>query len=255
MLKDRVAMVTGAAKGLGEAIAIRLAEEGCDMLLVDLDESGLRQTSDRIVALGRRCLFRKVDVTEKSQIDSFVAESVATFKKIDYLVNDAGGSFSLPIGLEETTEADWDWIINANLKGTFFCCQIVAPIMKENRYGSIINMSSRAARQGGPILAYAYVAAKAGIMGLTRKLALDLGPYNIRVNAIAPGIILSGDRMRKVIETRMAGEKRDEYLNSLPLRRFGEPADIAGVAAFLCGDDSSYITGATIDVNGGGAFS
>lgn len=255
MLKDRVAMVTGAAKGLGEAIAVRLATEGCDMLLIDLDESGLRQTGKKVTALGRKCFARKVDVTDKSEINRFVGEAVTTFKKIDYLVNDAGGSFSLPIGLEETTEADWGKVIDANLKGAFFCCQAVAPLMKGNLYGSIINMSSRAARQGGPILAYAYVAAKAGIMGLTRKLALDLGPYNVRVNAIAPGIIISGERMKKVIEDRMAGEMREDYLGNLPLRRFGEPTDVAGVAAFLCSDDSSYITGATIDVNGGGAFS
>ncbi|MGA2463431.1 MAG: SDR family NAD(P)-dependent oxidoreductase [Thermodesulfobacteriota bacterium] len=254
-MEKKVALVTGAAKNLGKAIAIRLATEGCNIIINDIDDEGLLQTKKEILALGRKCLARKTDVTNVAEVDKLVEEGISIFNRIDILVNNAGGSLNTPRLLEEATEEDWDKVINLNLKGTFFCCKAVVPYMKRNNYGSIINISSLAARCGEKLLGVNYAAAKAGVLGLTKKLALELGSFNIRVNAIALGLTISGERVKKLIMERTSEVEREAMLNVIPLRRFGEPKDLAGVVYFLCSDDSSYITGATIDVNGGACIS
>ena len=254
-MENQVALITGAAKNLGKAIAIRLATEGCNIIMNDIDEEGLLQTEKEIIALNRKCLARKTDVTDFFEVDKLVKEGISIFNRIDILVNNAGGSLNTPNLLEEATEEDWDKVINLNLKGTFLCCKAVAPHMKRNNYGRIINISSLSARCGEGLLGVNYSAAKAGVLGLTKKLALDLGPFNICVNAIALGLTISGERVRKLVMERTTEAEREIMLNSIPLRRFGEPKDLAGVVYFLCSDDSSYVTGATIDVNGGAYIS
>lgn len=252
MLENQIAFITGAAKNLGRAIAIRLATEGCNIVINDIDNEGLLQTQKEIIALGRKCLARRADVTQAAEVEKLVEDAISTFNKIDILVNNAGGSLNTPRLLEESTEEDWNKVIDVNLKGTFLCCKAVVPYMKRNHYGSIINVSSQAARWGGRLIGPNYSAAKAGILGLTKRLSIELGPFNIRINAIAPGLTMSGERIKKLIMERTTEEEREAMLNTIPLRRFGEPKDIAGVVYFLCSDDSSYITGATIDVSGGG---
>jgi NAD(P)-dependent dehydrogenase (short-subunit alcohol dehydrogenase family) len=250
LLGNKVAFVTGGARGLGREIAIRLATEGCDLAICALHQSeALLQTQKEISSLGRKCLARKCDVSSKAEVDRLVAEAISTFGKIDILVNNAGGNLNTPWQLDETEEEDWDKVIDINLKGTFLCCKAVVPHMKRNGYGNIINISSQGAKFQQPHSSVAYVSAKAGVLGLTRKLAAELGPFNIRVNAVAPAVVMTEPMITRLSKRIQA--EREAMLNNIPLRRFGEPKDISGVVLFLCSDDSSHITGATIDVTGG----
>lgn len=251
MLENQIALVTGAAKGIGKAIAGRLAAEGCDIIINDVDEDSLAQTSEEIIELGRQCFSKRADVTNRREVEGLVQEAISTFGKIDILVNNAGGSLNTPRFLEEASEADWDAVVDTNLKGTFLFCKAVVPHMKRNGHGVIINISSIAAMEKGNMTGVQYSSAKAGILGLTKWLAVDLGPFNIRVNAIAPGLIISGERIKNLLMERIQKEERERMQNAIPLRRFGEPKDIAGVVCFLCSDDASYISGATIEVHGG----
>jgi 3-oxoacyl-[acyl-carrier protein] reductase len=251
MLEKRVAFVTGAAKGIGRAIAIRLATEGCDLVISDIDAQGLAETQVETLALGRKCLSRRADVTNGAEIEQLVEEAVSLFGRIDILVNNAGGSLNTPTLLEEVTEEDWEKVVDLNLKGTYLCCKAVVPHMKRNGYGNIVNISSQAGRGAAKLTGPNYAAAKAGILGLTKTLGGQLGPFNIRVNVIAPGIVISGERFKNFLRTRTTEAERQTMLNAIPLRRFAEPEEIAGVVYFLCSKDSSYITGVTIDVNGG----
>lgn len=251
MLEGQIALVTGAAKGIGKEIAKRLAAEGCDLVINDIDENSLVETREEIIGLGRRCFSKRVDVMNRREVEALVHEAVSIFGKIDILVNNAGGSLNRPRLLEEASESDWDAVVNTNLKGTFLFCKAVAPLMKRNSYGVIINISSIAARQKGLLTGIQYTSAKAGVLGLTKWLAADLGPFNIRVNAIAPGFIISGERIKNILMERTEEAERERMINAIPLKRFGKPKDIAGVVCFLCSDDASYIAGATINVDGG----
>lgn len=251
MLEGQVALITGAAKGIGKEIAKRLAAEGCDIIINDIDEATLVETHEEIIKLGRRCFSKKVDVMSDREVEAFVHQAVSTFGKIDILVNNAGGSLNKPRTLEDASESDWDAVVDTNLKGTFLFCKAVAPHMKRNHAGVIINISSIAARQKGILTGIQYTSAKAGVLGITKWLAADLGPFNIRVNAIAPGFIMSGERIKKILLEKTEKAERDKMVDAIPLKRFGEPKDIAGVVCFLCSDDASYIAGATISVDGG----
>jgi NAD(P)-dependent dehydrogenase (short-subunit alcohol dehydrogenase family) len=254
MLDSQIAWVTGGAKGLGKAIATRLAKQGCNIIINDIDEDALKQTEKEILTLGRKCFAKKADVSNSIEVGYLVEKAVSLFGRIDILVNNAGGSLNTPRSLDEGTEEDWDRVIDANLKGTYLCSKAVAPHMKSHRYGVIVNISSITANQKGIMTGVYYSSAKAGVLGLTRWLAVALGPFNIRVNAITPGLIMSGERLINLLKQRLTKEERDAMLNDIPLGRFGEPEDIAGVVSFLCSKDSSYITGATIEVNGGALY-
>lgn len=254
MLDNQIAWVTGGAKGLGRAIALRLAKEGCDIIINDIDEEALKKTEKVLLTSGRKCLLKKVDVSNSIEVGDLLEEAVSLFGRIDILVNNAGGSLNTPRFLEEGTEEDWDKVIDINLKGTYLCSKAVVPYMKRHRYGVIVNISSITAKEKGIMTGVYYSSAKAGVLGMTRWLAVALGPFNIRVNAIAPGLIMSGERIINLFKQRLTKEEQDAMLNDIPLGRFGEPEDIAGVVYFLCSNDSRYITGATIEVNGGALY-
>jgi len=249
-LKDRIAIVTGAARGIGQAIALRFAREGAHVVACDVNAEGVKKVSDDIAALGRRSLWFPVDVSNVAQVEDMVKKTGENFGRIDILVNDAGGSFNFPNRLEEVTMEMWDKIVDVNLKGTFICSKAVVPYMKRQKSGRIINVSSQAAKEGSDMTPVPYHSAKAGIMGLTRKLARELGPFGITANGISPGICLT-PRVEELWMKRFTEEQRQSMLSAIPLRRPSTADEQASVVLFLASDDASYVTGVFIDVNGG----
>jgi 3-oxoacyl-[acyl-carrier protein] reductase len=240
-LKGRKALVTGAASGIGASIVERLKREGVEVAATDIHPA-----AGVIVA----------DLTDADDVER-LSGSVPS---IDFLVNVAGGpaaptrTDTLPpipgaIALEDLKEKDWNGVIAANLITAFLVCREFAPRMKARKFGRIINFSSIAARRGSDRVGVHYAAAKGGIIGLTKTLALELGPHNITVNAIAPGFIKTPR-----IAAADWGNAGEAFIQSLPLRRAGKPDDIAGVVAMLCSEAGGYVSGATIDVNGGWYF-
>lgn len=250
-LKDRVAIVTGAAQGIGEATALRFAREGAHVIVCDVQAEAVKRVSQEIERLGRRSLWFEVDVSRTGQVDAMVRKTAETFGRIDILVNNAGGSFNLPNKLEEVTDEVWDRVVDVNLKGAFICSRAVAPYMKKQKSGRIVNLSSKAGRFGGELTGIQYSSSKAGVMGLTRQLAKDLGPFGITANAIAPGLALSSPRVEKLWNERKTEAERQVVLQAIPLRRLSTVEEQASVIFFLASDDASYVSGVTIDVNGG----
>lgn len=251
-LKDKVALITGSASGMGRASALKFAEEGADIVVNDLRLEAAEKTADEVRALGRKAIAVKADISSKKEVDAMVAEAMAAFRKIDILMNNAGGVAGVEGGDTETaTEADWDKILSINLKGAFLVCMAVIPHMKAQRSGKIINLSSMGAVNPAVSVLH-YHSAKAGILGLTKNLAFELAPYNIHVNAIVPGPVDSPfwDALQP------PGPERDAFLNTLakkevPLERVGTPEDIAGPAMFFASPLSNYVTGQILCVAGG----
>ena len=242
-VKDKVAVVTGAGRGLGEASAIRLAEEGGRVVVSDIDLASAQQTADRIKAMGREAIAVKTDVSQRKEAEELIETAVKTFGRIDILVNNAG--ITRDTSIRKMTEEDWDMVLNVNLKGAFNCAQFAAKYMIEQKYGRIINLSSRA-YMGNPGQAN-YSSSKAGILGLTKSLAMELGRYNINVNAIAPGLI----KTPGVITLSHYEKVAERAIQSPPLGRLGEPIDIANAILFLASDEAGYITGDVLHVTGG----
>jgi 3-oxoacyl-[acyl-carrier protein] reductase len=254
---NRHAIVTGAAQGLGLAIARALAEGGARVLLSDVQAEKVEAAARALPGGAGRHLAAVADVTSADEVEAMVAAATAAFGRVDILVNNAGGSGTVGVAdIEDTSEALWDRIVGTNLKGTFLCCRAAVPVMKAQRYGRIVNLSSVAARGGfGPLLTVGarlpYCAAKAGVQGLTYQLARDLGPWNITVNVVVPGFTLTepGARVhRQFLELSEA--ERQALIGPLPLGRPGEPRDIAGAVRFLASDESGYVSGATLEVSG-----
>ena len=252
-LAGKVAIVTGGVRGIGRAIAIAFAQEGAEVAVFDLDaedSSLVRALLEEIIAAsGEKCLYKKVNITHMQEVSQAVEETIKVFGKVDILVNNAGGGRN-PTPLEELEERDWDQMMDLNLKGTYFCTKAVIKNMKEQSGGKIINISSQAGRSRSEFSNLPYASAKAGVLGFTRQLAYEVGPLGINVNAIAPGVTMGGERIAKRWEKRTEEERR-KMLEDIPLRRLGKPMEIARVAVFLASENSSYITGAVIDVNGG----
>ena len=249
LLSNRVAIITGGARGIGRAIALKFAEEGSSIVIADVTEKSARQTVDEISKLGRQALFVSCDVSNSQQVQAMAKQTIDRFGKIDILVNNAGtGAFPRPIA--EVSEAEWDRTLSINLKGVFLCCQAVTPYMKAQRYGKIINMSSIGAIS--PVSPVSYNSSKGGVMTLTIDVAMEMAPYNICVNAIMPGLT----RTEMVDEFAPSGINKDEYYDQLgktlvPMQRVGKPQDIAGAALFLASNLSDYVTGDRIIVAGG----
>jgi NAD(P)-dependent dehydrogenase (short-subunit alcohol dehydrogenase family) len=253
LLKDRVAIVTGGARGIGGGISLKFAEEGCKIAIADLREKEANETLEEVSKRGSEGIFVQCDHTDSKQVKNMVEKVIAKYGKIDILVNNAGG-FGAWTPLLDLTEEAWDKSINLNLKGVFLCCKAVAPYMMEKKYGKIINMSSLAALSAGPPNVQ-YSSSKGGVLSLTFDLSLQLAPYNINVNAIMPGIIHTAMWNGAVPK----GANVDEYLDMraktiIPLHRVGTPADVAGVALFLASSLSDYVTGDRIIVGGGLPF-
>ncbi len=250
-LLGKIAVVTGAAGVLGKAFCKALAVAGADVALVDNSEAALAAATAELTAAvpGRRFAGMTCDVRVPAQVRATVARAKAELGRIDILVNSAGGSLRTPKALKDVTEEHWDLVLDVNLKGTFLMCQAVAPVMQDQGGGRIINVASIAGRVPSVLTGVQYAASKGGVTALTRKLASELGP-SITVNAIAPGVALAGERVVGMWNNLTPSE-RDDTLGAIPLGRLSTPEDQADVLVFLAGPASRYITGATIDVNGG----
>ncbi len=238
MGKDKIVLVTGGNSGIGQATAVRLANDGYTVLFTYRNEEGVDKTLEGIVdGSGKRKAYR-CDITDVGQITDMVASVIDEYGKIDVLVNCAGISNTKPI--EEIDETEWDLMINTNLKGTFFLMKEVFIAMKEQKHGKIITITSIAGQRGGFFSGAHYSASKGGLETLVKCFALRGAEYGITSNAISPG----------VVATPMA---KEEGLSAegIPIGRMAEPEEIAGAISFLAGEDSDYITGLTVDVNGG----
>lgn len=250
LLSNRVAIITGGARGIGRGIALKFAEEGCSLVIADLVELEAKQTMTEISEKGREGVFVKCDISDSSQVHDMVDQAINRFGKVDILVNNAGIG-PPPRSIADVSEEDWDRVLAINLKGVFLCCKVVISHMKKKSYGKIINISSMAAL-APPAPNIHYSSAKAGVLGLTRDLALELAPFNICVNAIVPG----GIRTDMYSQLVPSGTSKEDFFAELgkiiaPMERMGTPEDIAGAALFLASDLSGYVTGDRIIVGGG----
>lgn len=242
-LKGRTAIVTGGARGIGKAIALTFVREGAKVAIVDFDQEGALALREEIERRQGEAIAIPCDVSKSIEVNAMVEQVRKAFGRIDILVNNAG---IIRRGTIETvTEEEWDRVIEVNLKGTFNCSKAVVEIMKQQRYGKIINVSSIAGKMGDITSAPGYGPSKAGIDALTKTLARQLAPYGINVNGVAP----------HAIETEMSAqwseERRKEIIASIPLGRLGKPEDVAEAVLFLASDQASFITGEILDVNGG----
>jgi NAD(P)-dependent dehydrogenase (short-subunit alcohol dehydrogenase family) len=245
-LKDKVAIVTGSARGLGLAMAEELGAAGAHLVLCDLDEPACIASRDRLAERGMSVIAAKCDVSQAADVDALMQRCADHYGRLDILVNNAGGSAHTPLHIEDVTEEHFSRVMDWNVRGTFLCIQRALPQLKV-RGGSVINIASIAGRSGTDLVSPQYSAAKAGIIGMSRNLARHLGPQGIRVNVIAPGFIKSGERVDAIWRTR----DESKVLDTVALRRRGEMPEIGQAALFLASDMSSYITGAVLDVNGG----
>jgi len=248
----KVAIVTGSSDGIGKATALLLAREGGQVVLNARGQERLAAARAAIQAVGKPPLVVAGNVGQRAVAERLAQETLQHFGRVDILVNNAGGGTNLRF-LEEVTDEDWDYTLNANLRSAFLLCQAVAPAMKQQRYGRIVNVSSVAGRNVSRLSGPQYSSAKAGVLGLTRHLAQDLGPFGISANAVAPGPTLV-DRVAKKWAQR-SEEDRARILANIPLGRLAQPEEVATVIAFLASDDAAYVTGVTIDVNGGSFMS
>lgn len=244
-LTERVVLITGGAMGIGRALAQGCAEEGAAVVITDINEEKLRQAAAELSAAGLRCEAQLMDSTNQAQIEEVLAGVKKKYGRIDGMVNNAG--IAGKTAFLETSNEEFDRIININLRSTFLCCRSVARIMVEQGSGSIVNMASIAGKTGGGLMGTSsYAASKGGVIAFSKGIARELAPYNVRVNVIAPGSI----------DTPMTLINRDpvSYENSLkkiPLHRRGKPEDLVGAAVLLLSDLGAFMVGTTIDVNGG----
>jgi len=252
LLSNRVAIITGGAKGIGRGIALKFAAEGCSIVIADVAMKEAKDTLNEVIKKGRDGLAIQCDVTNSVQVKGVVNSAISKFDKIDILVNNAGGMPSAAPPIENMPDEEWDRVIALNLKSDFLFCKAVVPHMKEKRYGKIINISSSGAISP-PKHSIHYNAAKAGVIGFTYDLAGALAFFNINVNAILPGLIRTA--FYDPLLGPMSDQQKDAFFaNSsriVPMQRAGTPDDIAGAALFLASDLGAYVTGTTLLVTGG----
>lgn len=255
-LTDRIALVTGGAQGLGAAICLRLAREGCDVMVADLNSEQAEQTAQAVAqATGRRVLAMKVNVADEEQVRALVAATVREFGRLDILVANAGVVRSGPV--DELSLRDWQLVIDVNLTGFFLCAKYAAAVMKQQGSGVIVQINSKSGKKGS-FKNGAYAASKFGGIGLTQSIALELAEHGIRVNAICPGNLLDSPLWVNELYGQYAkrlgiseAEVRQRYVDQVPMKRGCTYDDVANVMVFLASDQSSYMTGQAVNVTGG----
>ena len=241
-LENKIALITGAGSGIGRAIALELAKAGADIVVNDIDSKGVEETAQLVHRCGRETLCYCANIAVKADVEEMFAAIEAKFERLDILVNNAG--ITRDGFLLKMTEDQWDQVMAVNLKGVFNCTQSAVKLMSERNSGKIVNLSS-ASGQMGNIGQVNYAASKAGVIGMTKTLAKELAKFNINVNAVAPGFILTP-------MTAAVPEKVKDYLiKGIPLGRAGTPEDVANAVRFLVSEESAYITGQVIACNGG----
>jgi NAD(P)-dependent dehydrogenase (short-subunit alcohol dehydrogenase family) len=243
-LENKIAVVTGAGRGIGHAIALRLARFGAHVVVSDIDLERINACAYQVEELGQQSLAITANVADEDQVQNMIRQAVERFARIDILVNNAGVVSTGP--LADTTSEVWDRTLAINLKGVFLCTKAVFPHMMAQRDGRIVNIASVAGKRGGGLHGNAcYAASKGGVIAFTKSIAREGGPYNIRVNAIAPALIET-DMLRDLPSARLAA-----ILESVPLRRMGKTEDVAAAVCFLASDAASFMTGEIMDVDGG----
>ena len=244
-LEGKVALVTGAGRGMGRAVALTLAAREATVIINDLEVSRIQAVVEEIRQTGGECRGRVADVSEEEQVQAMVEGIVRDFKTVDILVNNAG-ILRATQPLETIPTSEWDLVMAVNVRGVFLCAKYVLPLMKAQRGGKIVNVSSVAGRSTSTFGGVHYTASKAAVLGLTRHMAREAAPYNINVNAVAPGS-MDTEMVREVATP----EQIASDVASIPLGRLGTLQDEANLVAFLVSEEASYITGATVDINGG----
>ncbi|MGD2294507.1 MAG: SDR family NAD(P)-dependent oxidoreductase [Candidatus Aminicenantes bacterium] len=243
-LEGRVAVVTGGGRGIGKAISSKLAEAGAEVVLADCDEENAKKTAEQLTGQSGNVTGRFVEVAEKDSVSDLFEKTFKTYGQVDILVNNAGIMYRTRF--TEIKLDEWERTVRVNLTGAFLCTQAVIPLMKESGFGRIVNISSSAGRSVSTLGGAHYTASKAGLLGLTRAAGRELAAYGITVNAVCPGLI--DTKMAR--DTTTPGEIQG-FLDSFPIQRLGLPDEIGRLVVFLCSEDAAYITGASIDINGG----
>lgn len=243
-MKNKTALITGAARGIGKAIALFFAEEGANVILNDIDEEAGQQASQEIQSkTGAKVSFIKANVAREKEVKDMISVIEKEFTNLHILVNNAG--ILSQEGIEETSLDSWREVLEINLTGAFICTKFAIPLMKKQGYGRIINISSLAAECGGLNVGVAYASSKAGILGFTKSIAKNLAPFNITVNAVAPSLI------ETCMSQVFTPQQRQQTINQTPLGRLGKPEDVAFAVSFLASEKAAFITGEIVDVNGG----
>ncbi len=241
-LTGKIAVVTGAAQGIGQAIATTLAQEGADVVVADLNAKRCQETVERVKQLGRKAIAVSVNVGDWDQAKGMVDQVLKNWERIDILVNNAG--ITRDGLLMRMKEEDWQAVLQVNVTGTFFCAKAVLPTMSRQRSGRIVNIASIVGAIGNAGQAN-YAASKAAVIGLTKTVAREYASRNITINAVAPGFIDTA------MTQELSADTKEALLNQIPLKRLGQPSDVADAVSFLCAEKAGYITGHVLHVNGG----
>jgi 3-oxoacyl-[acyl-carrier protein] reductase len=237
-LSNKVAIITGAAQGMGKAIAETMVREGAQVMVCDIYEKKVKAVAEQIGALGLR-----VDVSKEDDVNNMVETTIKEYGTVDILVNNAG--ILRPTRIDNITKEEWDLVMDVNLNGVFLCTKAVLGIMKQKKFGRIVNLSSSAGRSVSTLGGAHYTTSKAGVLGFTRAVAKEVASFGITVNAVCPGLIDT-----EMVRMECSPERIDTYIKSFPISRLGTPEEVAELVLFLVAD-APYITGASIDINGG----
>ena len=242
---DKVVIVTGAGRGIGQTCALSFANEGATIALIDVKKDETQKTVDRLRAEGKKALALECDVSNSTQVQEAVNTILDKFGTEDILINNAG-VLRITTPLEKIEADEWDLIMNVNVRGVFLFSKAVLPVMRKKKYGKIVNMASSAGRSTSELGGAHYTASKAAVLGFSRHMAREYGPYGINVNSICPGLVET-----PMIREEASQARLDHWIGQIPLGRFAEPGEAADLVLFLASEQSKYITGATIDFNGG----
>jgi len=243
-VEGRVAVVTGAGRGIGRAISFKLSEAGARVVVGDIDRINAEETVVFLKEHKGSSIACTVDVSDERSVASMVTKALESFGRVDFLVNNAGIMYRTRI--LDISADEWEQVIRVNLTGPFLCTRAVLPMMRKQRFGRVVNISSSAGRSVSTLGGAHYTASKAGLLGLTRAVAKEVAPFGITVNAVCPGLIDT-----EMVRETTSQKELEDFLDSFPIKRIGTPEEVGELVVFLCSDKASYITGVSLDINGG----